>query len=116
MKTHLFRSSAGVDHYMVEEDGKTRFAASQDVSLVLERNKAERLHNDGYSPSRELRRAARIPYIVGIKWLNEDGFWFMDLDKDPDVARKVAEKLNSSEYAYLRTSDGHLGVHDGRIC
>lgn len=114
-KTHLFRSSAGIDHWMLQEGNQTRFASTQDVAPILEQNKAERNHNDGYSPSRELRRAARIPYIVGIKWLNEDGFWFMDMDKDPDVARKVAQKLNSSEYMYLRTADGQLGVSNGRI-
>lgn len=116
MKTHLFRSSAGVDHYMVEEDGKTRFAASQDVTPILERNKAMQTHNDGYSDTRELRRVASIPYVIMHKWLNEEGWWAMDADKDPDVARKLAAKLNSSDWAYLRTASGHVGVSDGRIC
>lgn len=115
MKTHLFRSSAGIDHWMIHDGINTSFAATQDVAPILEQNKAERAHNDGYSESRELRRAARIPYGVGIKWLNEEGWWFMDMDKDPDVAKKVAEKLNSSEYAYLRTSDGRLGVSNGQL-
>lgn len=80
---------------------------------MLERNKQMAAHNDGYSDSREFRRAASIPYMVGLKWLNEEGWWFMDMDKDPDVAKKVAEKLNSSEYAYLRTAPGRLGVSNG---
>lgn len=115
MKTHLFRSSAGVDHWMIQDGKDTRFAATQDVAPMLEQNKAAQNHNDGYSASRELRRVASIPYAVGIQWLNEEGWWFMDADKDPDVARKLAAKLNSSEFMYLRTAPGRVGVSDGVI-
>lgn len=115
MKTHLFRSSAGIDHWMVEEGGKTHFAASQDVAPILERNKAMATHNDGYSQTRELRRVASIPYAIGLKWMNEEGWWFMDAGHDPDVARKLAAKLNSSDYRYLRTAEGRVGVSDGAI-
>lgn len=114
-KTHLFRSSAGVDHWMVEENGKTNFATSADVGPLLEQNKQMRNHNDGYTPSRELRRVASIPYAIGLKWQNEEGWWFMDAAKDPDVAKKLAAKLNSSEYAYLRTADGRVGVSNGQL-
>ncbi len=113
-KTHLFRSSAGVDHWMVHDDnGKTRFASSADVAPVLERNKAMANHNDGYSPSRELRRVASIPYAIAHKWLNEEGWWFEDAAHDSDVARKLLAKLNSSDYAYLRTAPGHIGLSNG---
>lgn len=100
---------------MVHDGNETRFAATQDVAPMLEQNKAMALHNDGYSPSRELRRVASIPYVVGLKWLNEEGWWFMDADKDPGVAQKLAAKLNSNEYMYLRTADGRVGVVDGKI-
>lgn len=109
MKTFLFRSSAGVDHYMIEDGKDTRFAAEMDTTPILEQNKVESTHNDGYSASRELRRVARIPYIVGLKWLNEEGWWFMD----PECQHKLAAKLNSSEYAYLRTADGNVGMSNG---
>jgi hypothetical protein len=115
MKTHLFRSSAGIDHWMITEGKETRFAATQDVAPFLEQNKRMATANDGYSASRDLRRVASIPYAVGVKWLNEEGVWFMDADKDPDVAKWLAKKLNSSEYQYLRTADGSLGVSDGKI-
>jgi hypothetical protein len=114
-KTHLFRSSAGVDHWMLQDGNQTRFAATQDVAPMLERNKQMASHNDGYSASRDLRRVASVPYVVGIKWLNEEGWWFMDADKDPDVAKKLAAKLNSSEYMYLRTAEGRVGVSDGKL-
>lgn len=115
MKSHLFRSSAGVDHWMIQDGNETRFAATQDVAPTLELNKKMATHNDGYSQSRELRRVASIPYGVMLKWLNEEGFWAMDADKDPDVAKKLAQKLNSSEYIYLRTAEGRLGISDGKI-
>lgn len=113
MKTHLFRSSAGVDHWMIQEGKETRFAATQDVAPMLEQNKAMALHNDGYSPSREMRRVASIPYAIMLKWQNEEGWWAMDAGKDDLVAKKLAAKLNSSEYMYLRTADGRLGVTNG---
>lgn len=112
-KTHLFRSSAGVDHWMIEDGNQTRFAATQDVAPMLEWNKAAANHNDGYTASRDIRRAASIPYAIGIKWLNEEGWWFMDAGHDPDVARKLMQKLNSSDYAYLRTAGGRLGISNG---
>lgn len=115
MRTHLFRSSAGVDHWMIQDGNETRFAATQDVAPILERNKAMAVTNDGYSQSRELRRVASIPYGLGIQWLNEEGWWFMDADKDPDVAKKLAQKLNSSEYQYLRTAEGRVGVSNGQL-
>jgi hypothetical protein len=113
MKTHLFRSSAGIDHWMVQEGNLTRFASTQDVAPILEQNKAMATHNDGYTPSRDIRRVASIPYIVMHKWLTEEGWWAMDAGHDPDVARKLAAKLNSEEYRYLRTADGQLGVSNG---
>lgn len=114
-RTYLFRSSAGVDHWMITEGKETRFAATQDVAPFLERNKQMATHNDGYSQSREFRRVASIPYGIGVQWLNEEGWWFMDADKDPDVAKKLAAKLNSSDYAFLRTAEGRVGVSNGQL-
>lgn len=115
MKTHLFRSGAGIDHWMLQEGNQTRFAATQDVAPILEQNKAMVTHNDGYSRSRELRRVASIPYGIGIQWLNDEGWWFMDADKDPEVAKKLAAKLNSSDYRHLRTAEGRVGVSGGQL-
>lgn len=109
MKRFLLRSSGGVDHWLVEEDGERRFASRQGTDPMIERNKAMATHNDGYSPSRELRRVASVPWIVGLKWLNEEGWWFLD----PACAERLARKLNSSEWAHLRTADGRVGVSNG---
>lgn len=113
----LTTTEAGISHYMVldEKGAFVGFRAVGETDPILERNKAEALHNDGYTADRSMRRAARIPFIIGHKWLNEEGWWFMDAGHDPDVAKKLAAKLNSSEYMYLRTADGHLGTSGGKI-
>jgi hypothetical protein len=114
-KRHLLRSAYGIDHYIEtdELDGGTRFHSVAATDPVIEQNKAMRTHNDGYSPSRELRRVASIPFIIGLQWLNEEGWWFLDAGHDPDVAVKLARKLNDPDWAYLRTADGQVGVSNG---
>lgn len=109
MKTHLFTSSAGIDHWMIQDENGTRFAASAATDPVVERNKAMMNHNDGYSPTREVRRVASIPYIIGLKWLNEEGWWFLD----PDCSDKLAAKLNDPDWRHLRTAEGRVSVSNG---
>lgn len=108
-KSFLFTSSAGIDHYMVEDENGTSFAAVAPTDPVIERNKAMATHNDGYTASRELRRVASIPYIIGLKWLNEEGWWFLD----PECSDKLAAKLNDPDWRHLRTAEGHVGVSNG---
>lgn len=77
----------------------------QDVAPLLERNKELQNADDaGWSPTRELRRAATIPHILVLKWRNEEGIDVFDPDHWPAVKRK----LNSSEYRWLRTAPGTL--------
>lgn len=76
----------------------------EDVEPILEHNKALAGSGDGYSPSRELRRAASIPLAVIEKWRNELGVDVFNPDHKP----KVRQLLNSSEYLYLRTAPGRL--------
>lgn len=111
MDEPFFVSSAGVRHYWRDEpDGRTAtIISSADVGAALEQNKAMALHNDGYSPSRELRRVAFIPAIIAYKWLSEEG-WNV---YDPEHSDRLARKLNSSDYAFLRTAPGQLGVSNG---
>ncbi len=92
-------------HHYESVTDRTVIETVQDVEPILERNKA--LQNDdagGWSPTRELRRAATIPDIVILKWRREDGIDVYDPDHWPAVKRK----LNSSEYRWLRTAPGTL--------
>lgn len=75
-----------------------------DVEPILEHNKALAASGDGYSPSRELRRAASIPMAIVEKWKNELGVDVFNPDHLPAVRRL----LNSNEYLYLRTAPGRL--------
>jgi hypothetical protein len=108
-ETFLFKSASGVTHSMIEDADGIRFRASQDVDAILERNKAMATHNDGYTPSREMRRVASLPMGVVYEWLINEGWNALD----PEHADKLAAKLNSAEWAHLRTAPGRLGVSNG---
>lgn len=72
---------------------------TQDVEPVLKDNARLRALNDGYSPSRGMRRVARIPTVIVLKWIEQYGV-------DPTMKGNEAllwRLLNSNEYAYLRT-------------
>lgn len=93
--------------WQIRDDGKTtEMLATADVTAHLEQNKAMMNHNDGYSPSRELRRVASIPAIIILKWKEELGVDFYSTD--PEQKRKVRQLLNSNEYLFLRTAPGRI--------
>lgn len=93
--------------WQIRDDGKTtEMLATADVTDHLEQNKAMANHNDGYSPSRELRRVASIPAIIILKWKEELGVDFYS--SDPEQKRKVRQLLNSNEYLFLRTAPGRI--------
>lgn len=110
MSDPSFVTPGGVLHVIEEtSDGLLLDRAIQDTDAILDLNKAMATENDGYSPSRELRRAASVPHSVMLKWLNEDGFWFYDAFSGDDFAkRKLRQKLNDPQYAHLRTAPGRL--------
>lgn len=77
----------------------------QDVAPILERNKALQSADDrGWTPSRELRRAATIPDIVVLKWRRDFGIDVFNRNHWPAVRRL----LNDPEWRYLRTAPGNL--------
>lgn len=103
----LFRSAAGIQH-MWEDVGGGKYAihsfqAGQSVEDVLDNNKAMANHNDGWSQGggRVMRRAASIPPIIVLKWLNEEG-WNV---YDPNHEDKLKQKLNDPDWKWLRTAD-----------
>ena len=102
-----------VTHYSEPDgEGGLLIHSVQDVAPVIERNKALRNENDGYSPSRELVRIGFIPTIFRDKWLNEEGWdaWRPDLYGD-----KLVQKLNDPDYAFLRTGGGRVAFTNGKI-
>lgn len=91
--------------YFCDDDGNISVNASQDLEPLLERNKSvandrgKRVTSDYANP------VATIPPIILLKWMNEEGWNAYDADKDPDVDRKLKQKLNDPEWRYLRTSE-----------
>jgi hypothetical protein len=90
--------------FVEDGDGSLIVHREADVEPLLELNKALAASGDGYTPSRELRRAASIPLAIVEKWKNELGVDVFN----PDHMPKVRQLLNSSEYLYLRTAPGRL--------
>jgi hypothetical protein len=93
-------------------DGTATIHSTQDLTPLLDRNKAMRTHNDGYSPSRELRRVASIPAGVRIKIMTEQGWdpWRPDLHPE-----KMAALLSDPDWAHLRTADGRVSAKGGKL-
>lgn len=77
----------------------------QDVEPILENNKANALNRGKRITSEIANPIASIPNAVILKWFREEGWWLYDADTDPDVARKLEQKLNDSEWRHLRTSE-----------
>ena len=100
-----FVSSCGVAHYWrPQADGGVAITSVQDTGAILDRNRAMATHNDGYSPSRDIRRAASIPLILVAKWLQEEGWDAFD----PACGDQLKKKLNDPDYLWLRTAPGRL--------
>ena len=109
-ETFLLTTEQGISHYLVEDDqGIAHFKAVGETDPVIERNKAMLTHNDGYTPSREMRRVASIPYILINKWIVEEGVNVLD----PANADFLKKKLNDPDYAFLRTAEGRIGMSNG---
>lgn len=102
----LFTSAGGVNYTIEDGDrpGESVIIGRQDASALLSENRAMANHNDGYSPSRELRRVARIPLHLIHQWKVEEGWDAFD----PDHADRLARKLNDPDYRYLRTAEGSV--------
>jgi hypothetical protein len=76
----------------------------QDVEPILKNNHALRTLNDGFTPSRDMKRIASIPMIVINHWREKLG---IDI-YDPNDLKKVKQLLNDPDWQYLKTSDGRV--------
>ena len=59
----------------------------------------------GYNASKDVRKVASIPLVVIYEWLAQDGFLFTQLPP-LEQTEYLRKKLNSPEWAYLKTSEG----------
>lgn len=101
---HLFTSAAGIRHYW-EDNGATKLVRSfQDIDPILDHNQAMATHNDGYTPSRDMRRVGSIPMALIMKWRNEEGW--DPFSPDPGCQAKLRQKLNDLDFLKLRSAPG----------
>lgn len=109
-KPFLPADETGIAHHRRNNgDGTVSYLAVQEVDPILEANKALAGHNDGYTPSREMRRVASIPMGLIQHWREVEGWDAFD----PANAHKLMQKLNSNEFEFLRTAPGQLGMSNG---
>ena len=88
-----------------ESEGTFTIQTVQDVNPVLENNKALQTLNDGYSPSRELKRVASIPTTLARKWCKEAGISFRRFMRRPhEYAKWLERKLKDPDNRFLLTA------------
>lgn len=84
-----------------EAEGRAIIKRVEDVEPIIEANKREQTSSDGYTASRDMRKAASIPMGVVLLWREQYGVDVFDQNHWPAVKRL----LNSNEWAYLRSAE-----------
>jgi len=96
LKTHI-------KHDQMED--KLHIAHSQDVSSIISSNKAAFNATEKTDKWGDWNRVASIPSVVVMAWMKEGINVMAPTYEDQ---KKIKKKLNSPEYAYLRTRKGRL--------
>lgn len=99
-ENYLLTSQAGVKwHIRANDTGGWDLGAEQDVTHFIEANKrSQNSGGKGYTKDGTFRKAATIPVVVELEWLQKYGIDMNNPDHWPGVRRL----LNSNEYRYLR--------------
>jgi hypothetical protein len=84
------------------EDGTYTVWSTQENDPFLERNKAMATHDDGFGPSRDIRREGSIPMGLIEHWKQTEGVNVLH----PSGHEFLRRKLNDADYRHLRTSPG----------
>lgn len=89
-------------HEYIHSEDKTIISREQDVTSILEMNKAMANNDDVWKEGVKNCWAhyAQIPNIIIEKWLNEHGVNLYDKDHQ----KAVFKLLNQPEYRYLKTT------------
>lgn len=102
--------------FMVEPNGMVRTwvdnhdgtytvkSVQQNETEIIEENKAMYNHNDGYSPSRTLRRVGRITQAVQEDYLSRGINLF-----HPENEHILQRLMDDIDYRHLRTAPGRFG-------
>lgn len=97
MKQRIYDAGGGVVSTVMTNDldKTTTFAQHQDVEAIIENNKRLQTENDGYNPTKDMRRVASIPTTVLQNWLKEAGIPARTYMQNP---RHYAKWLRSKIY------------------
>ena len=89
-------------HEYIHSEDKTIISREQDVTSILEMNKAMANNDDIWKQGVKNSWAhyAQIPNIIVEKWLNEHGVNLYNKDHE----KAVFKLLNQPEYRYLKTT------------
>lgn len=87
----------------IDEVGNIVEEKIQDTTPILEANKAALSNYERVDSGEHFVRAASVPMIIYLQWLDEG----VDMH-NPDHADEVNRRLNSSEWAHLRTAPGRI--------
>lgn len=100
-----FLNDPGIERRWIDnEDGTYTVAESQDLTPLLERNKAIRNSSDGYTPSRDMQFVGTISETVHAEFLARG----INLYK-PEFEAELIRYLNDPDYRGFRTGSGHIG-------
>tara|TARA_B110000908_G_scaffold83016_1_gene99396 strand:+ start:897 stop:1196 length:300 start_codon:yes stop_codon:yes gene_type:complete len=91
-----------IDHN--RNDDSLTISHSQDISGILAENKRAREAAEGQKMGENVR-VASIPSVVVMQWM-EEGINVMAPNREDQ--KRIKKKLNSPEWAYLRTGGGRL--------
>lgn len=96
----------------LEDNGDITVKRSQDVSGILESNKAiQNSGVDGYNADRSRRHVAHIPEIVRQDILAREG---VDIFS-PEGEERLFKLLTDSNFAGLRSNESSLALSNGQI-
>lgn len=90
----------GIETWFHKDGAGFQLERTQDVSAILEQNKA--MQNDGsggWSKSREFRHAAVVPDVILEMWAKEAGLQM----NDKAFGEVVKRKLNDPDNRFMRT-------------
>jgi hypothetical protein len=98
----MWKTAHGETFFRDNFDGTFTLWSTQDNDPFLARNKAMANHNDGYGPTREIRREGSIPLGLIEHWKQTEGVNVLK----PEGHDFLRKKLNDYDWSYLRTSPG----------
>lgn len=88
-----------------EMEDKLHVAHTQDIAPIIARNIARSNEIDKHAKYGEMESVASIPMVVVVQWMKEG---INVMNPTYEDTKKIKQRLNSPEYAYLRTRGGRI--------